>query len=289
MLTAVLSGCTSAGDTMVPVELAASDATVVKDLTETVGGDTGVDTDADGGGQGSASSRSHPGAEVLDRPMSPAVDLTAGGAPIANEAPTATTAQPTSVDIADVTRIQQLLLAQGFDVGPIDGTVGPATSAAISAFQATIARPVTGQLDPATVRALVDAAVAVADQLPASVIVDLSDQRLLVHNATGELITYWPVSTGGPGSETPTGSFAVQSRQLVGTASSDGRVHMDFFTVFNEDIGFHGIPWVSDRDNRLWTPLGEYGVSHGCIRMEDSNADYLYSFLADGAPVEVRD
>ncbi|MFN0025963.1 MAG: L,D-transpeptidase family protein [Acidimicrobiales bacterium] len=204
-------------------------------------------------------------------------------------ATTGTIASPPATNTPDMTRAQQLLLTQGFDVGPIDGSAGPATKAAISAFQAKMARPVTGQLDGETFKALLDAAVEVADQLPVSVTVDLSDQRVLVYNALGQLITYWPVSTGGPGNETPTGTFAVDSRQLVGTASSDYRVHMDFFTVFNGGIGFHGIPWVSNRDNRLWTPLGEYGVSHGCIRMEDANAEYLYSFLPDGAPVVVQD
>ena len=192
-------------------------------------------------------------------------------------------------DSAQMARAQQLLLAQGYRVGAIDGAVGPSTAAALAAFQADKHLPVSGQLDVGTFTALVAAAISVTDRLPASVVIDLSEQYLSVYNAGAQLITRWPISTGGPGRETPTGSFQVQSRQLVGTSSGDARVHMDFFTVFNGDIGFHGIPWVSTRDDRLWTPLGEYGVSHGCIRMEDANAEYLYSFLPDGAPVEVRD
>ena len=192
-------------------------------------------------------------------------------------------------DSAQMARAQQLLLAQGYRVGAIDGAVGPSTAAALAAFQADKHLPVSGQLDVGTFTALVAAAISVTDRLPASVVIDLSEQYLSVYNAGAQLITRWPISTGGPGTETPTGSFQAQSRQLVGISSGDARVHMDYFTVFNEDIGFHGIPWINTRDDRLWTPLGEYGVSRGCIRMEDANAEYLYSFLPDGAPVEVRD
>lgn len=280
-LAVVATGCTSAGEQMVPAELAASDPSTGPTQMAT---NPATDTNAGHGRAGNA----HSGAGSSGGAMTGMVMGSADS--VTDPAPPTTVANIANIaEIPAVTRAQQLLLAQGFDVGPIDGTVGAATVAAISAFQAKSARTVTGLLDAATYRALLDATVEVADQMPASVIVDLSDQRVLVHNGRGDLVTYWPISTGGPGYETPTGSFVVQSRQRVGTSSGDERVHMDYFTVFNEDIGFHGIPWVSTRDNRLFTPLGEYGVSHGCIRMEDSNAEYLYSFLADGAPVEVRD
>jgi lipoprotein-anchoring transpeptidase ErfK/SrfK len=97
------------------------------------------------------------------------------------------------------------------------------------------------------------------------------------------------VSTGGPGSETPVGTYAVQARQRTGQAEDAPTVHMDYFTVFNGDIGFHGIPWAGDRANPLWTPLGEAAVSHGCVRMDDANARVLYTFLPDGAQVVVQD
>jgi lipoprotein-anchoring transpeptidase ErfK/SrfK len=167
--------------------------------------------------------------------------------------------------------------------------VGPATASAIGAFQTEHGLERTGELDAVTLGLLEDPSSTVAGRLPTKVEVDLSEQRLRVYNAAGALVTQWPVSTGGPGDETPIGAFAVQARQPVGTAKDAETVHMDWFTVFNGNIGFHGIPYVGTRDNRLWTPLGEYGVSHGCIRMDDANARYLFDFLPDGAPVNVLD
>lgn len=184
---------------------------------------------------------------------------------------------------------QRLLLAHGYDIGEVDGALGPVTAAALADFQTARGLPASGLLDPATWNRLERSGGALSAELPASVVVDLSEQQLYVFNAGGQQVTRWPISTGGPGNETPTGSFAVVGRQRVGTAKDVETVHMDYFTVFNGDIGFHGIPWVGSRDERLWTPLGQYGVSHGCIRMEDANAQYLYNFLADGASVTVQD
>ncbi len=205
-------------------------------------------------------------------------------------ATTTTTTEPVPVtDETQIAAAQRLLLARGYDLGEVDGAVGPATAAAIAAFRTDVGLPADGALDTAVLAALDASSQQVRAQLPASVVIDLSDQRLSVFNQAGTLVTAWPISTGGPGNETPTGSFAVQGRQRVGTAKDVDTVHMDYFTVFNDNIGFHGIPWVGSRDDRIWTPLGQYGVSHGCVRMDDANAQYLYNFLLDGAAVTVQD
>lgn len=188
-----------------------------------------------------------------------------------------------------VARAQRLLLALGYDVGEVDGALGPATSAAVHELQRMEGLPLTGRLDATTHAALVAGSAHVTAELPARAEVDLSEQELFVYNELGGLVTRWPVSTGGPGNETPTGNFSVLARQRVGTAKDADTVHMDYFTVFDNNIGFHGIPWVATREDRISTPLGQYGVSHGCIRMDDVNAAYLYTFLADGAAVVVRD
>ncbi len=49
---------------------------------------------------------------------------------------------------------QSRLTAHGFPCGPIDGVIGSGTRAALRAFQATRALPITGQADDATVAAL---------------------------------------------------------------------------------------------------------------------------------------
>lgn len=235
--------------------------------------------------------------QTATAPVDPAHTAPAHTAP-AVTAPGATTPPATApvgvapeplADVATVARAQRLLLARGIDIGEADGEAGPRTVAALAAFQAEAHLAPTGVLDRATLTALESASAEFVAKLPASVVVDLSDQRATVLNSSGGVVAAWPISTGGPGSETPTGSYAVQSRIRVGEAKDAPTVHMDYFTVFNDNIGFHGIPWVSTRDNRLWTPLGEYGVSHGCIRLEDVNAQFLYTYLPDGAHVTVVD
>jgi peptidoglycan hydrolase-like protein with peptidoglycan-binding domain len=51
---------------------------------------------------------------------------------------------------ADLRSAQQALQAQGFDPGPIDGVMGPRTSAAVRDFQQKENLTVTGQLDAET-------------------------------------------------------------------------------------------------------------------------------------------
>ena len=188
--------------------------------------------------------------------------------------------------------IRRLLwgLAVATDTGErTDAASDPATMAALWRVQRAAGLAATGLVDGPTAAALQAAVAIPADRLPAAALVDLSEQRVYVANAAGAVIALFPVSTGGEGTETPTGAFAVQERIRVGTSETNAVVHMDYFTVFNGGVGFHGIPWVGDRDVRLWTPLGEYGVSHGCVRMDDADAAFLYRELPDGASVVVVD
>ena len=210
-------------------------------------------------------------------------------------------AEPDGLPAATAGQVQRVA-ATGADGGPVvdfGSLISPAASPMRKSFAGPYPGPVAGA-EPATapvVTSVVTPEVAGPTtvggpvdpwRMPAAVVIDLTTQHATVLDPDGVEIMRLPVSTGGPGTETPEGVFEVSSRQRVGTAEGDDDVHMDFFTVFNGDIGFHGIPWVGTRDERLWTPLGEFGVSHGCIRMADLDAEYLYTYLPDGAPVIVR-
>ena len=67
---------------------------------------------------------------------------------------------------ADVAQAQRALKAQGLDPGPIDGSLGPQTTAALRAYQKAQGLPVTGQLDDATRAKLGDAAGAAPSASP---------------------------------------------------------------------------------------------------------------------------
>jgi peptidoglycan hydrolase-like protein with peptidoglycan-binding domain len=58
------------------------------------------------------------------------------------------------VAMADTRAAQGALKTQGFDPGPIDGRMGPLTSAALSDYQRKNDLPVTGMLDDATMAKL---------------------------------------------------------------------------------------------------------------------------------------
>ena len=58
------------------------------------------------------------------------------------------------VAMADMRAAQEALKTHGFDPGPVDGRMGPRTSAAISDYQRKNDLPVTGMLDDATMAKL---------------------------------------------------------------------------------------------------------------------------------------
>ncbi len=58
------------------------------------------------------------------------------------------------VAMADTRAAQEALKTHGFDPGPVDGRMGPRTSAAISDYQRKNDLPVTGMLDDATMAKL---------------------------------------------------------------------------------------------------------------------------------------
>ena len=117
-------------------------------------------------------------------------------------------------------------------------------------------------------------------------VVDLSAQQVSLYNAAGDRLAVWPVSTGSKAHPTPTGAFRVTSRSRRTFYTPHPWVTMEYMTRFTSNIGFHAIP--RDRGKPIWTPLGRYGVSHGCVRMRDEHAAILYRFLPANARVVVQ-
>jgi lipoprotein-anchoring transpeptidase ErfK/SrfK len=125
------------------------------------------------------------------------------------------------------------------------------------------------------------------------VIVDLSDRRTYVYQ--GDLvIASYPIAIGKKGWETPQGSFEVMNMQHdpiwqhpitgkifpPGDDSPLGDRWIGFWTDGRNEIGFHGTP-----DIHL---LGA-AISHGCLRMRNSDVRLLYDQVKVGTVVTVRD
>jgi lipoprotein-anchoring transpeptidase ErfK/SrfK len=117
-----------------------------------------------------------------------------------------------------------------------------------------------------------------------SVFISLGRQHAYVY-LNGALVKDIPVSSGARG-QTPRGTFRVYSKSSLTSAEGDPSVTMRFMTRFRGGIGFHGIPRKNGRP--LATPLGIRPVSHGCIRMADLNAAWIYGNVPVGSTVVVK-
>jgi L,D-transpeptidase ErfK/SrfK len=126
----------------------------------------------------------------------------------------------------------------------------------------------------------------------ANIVVDLSDRRVYLYK-DNRLKAKYPVAIGQAGWETPTGSFKVfqMYRNPVwqhpitgekippGKKNPLGKWWIGFSTEENLLIGFHG----TDEEELL----GQ-AVSHGCVRMKNSDVGNLYRQVSIGTPVVVK-
>ncbi|WP_442948662.1 L,D-transpeptidase [Nostoc sp.] len=125
------------------------------------------------------------------------------------------------------------------------------------------------------------------------VMVDLSDRRTYVY-AGDEVIASYPIAVGKKGWETPTGSFQVIHMRhypiwrhpitgkvfQAGTDSPLGDRWIGFWSDGRNEIGFHGTPDIG---------LVGTAVSHGCLRMRNSDVRLLYEQVSLGTTVLVRE
>lgn len=115
--------------------------------------------------------------------------------------------------------------------------------------------------------------------------VDLGHQRVNAIANDGTLLRSMPASTGAGGA-TPPGTYAVYSKSASTVATSNRAVTMPWMTRFRGGIGFHGIPRKNGRP--IATPLGEAPVSHGCVRLADEDAAWIYDTIPMGMQVIVK-
>jgi lipoprotein-anchoring transpeptidase ErfK/SrfK len=127
-----------------------------------------------------------------------------------------------------------------------------------------------------------DALVATAD--------DATHQLTITRN--GDVEQVFPMSMGKPGHDTPNGTYYVQGKMRdvvmdsatygVPNTSPDGyRLHVQLAVQFDNTGNFvHSAPWsVGDQGLR--------NVSHGCINISPSNAEWFYDNFGVGDPIVV--
>jgi hypothetical protein len=117
--------------------------------------------------------------------------------------------------------------------------------------------------------ALVLAAAAGAAQAELLIRVDQSIQRMTV-DKDGQRLYEWPVSTGRPGYETPTGNFRPNRMDADHHSDEYEQAPMPFAIFF--DLKGHAIHGSFD-------PIGKPAASHGCVRLAPANAAVLFTLV----------
>ena len=118
-----------------------------------------------------------------------------------------------------------------------------------------------------------------AAQARVAITIDKDNQRMIVA-VDGVERYHWPVSTGIPSRETPSGSFRafrMEEDHFSKEFDDAPMPHSIFFTKIGHAI--HGTDWVG----RLGTP-----ASHGCVRLSKANASTLYALVQEQGVAQVR-
>jgi len=112
--------------------------------------------------------------------------------------------------------------------------------------------------------------------------INLSTQRATLFE-NNEVVKSWAVSTGLPGTLTPTGNFKV----FAHTAMQDMGCYegapyctenVPWITWFAPNIGFHGTYWHNNFGQRM---------SHGCVNLPIDLAKYVYDWSPEGLEIAV--
>ncbi|WP_029149440.1 L,D-transpeptidase family protein [Microbacterium indicum] len=118
-----------------------------------------------------------------------------------------------------------------------------------------------------------------------------------VNGGEEKLVRTIPSATGTAGHDTQTGNFTVYAQltsQNMGSCDADGNydptrggkdfgyctANVPWISYFNGDQGFHGTYWHNNFGNGA-------RMSHGCVNLPEAEAQWTYSFLQVGTPVQV--
>lgn len=113
--------------------------------------------------------------------------------------------------------------------------------------------------------------------------VNISTQRATLFE-NGTAVNTWAVSTGLPGTPTPTGNFKVFAHtKIQDMGCFEGATYcttnVPWITWFAPDIAFHGTYWHNNFGRRM---------SHGCVNLPIDLAKFVYDWAPKGLEVNVH-
>jgi lipoprotein-anchoring transpeptidase ErfK/SrfK len=124
-------------------------------------------------------------------------------------------------------------------------------------------------------------------ELFASLVVDLSDQKLYAFDNNGQMVFSTLVSTGKPSTPTPTGEFYVGSKYAnTDFVGNYGRINLDNVLCLNGP-GIRPDTYCLHPKPNEHQPLGT-PYSLGCIRMGHEAAKFVFQSTERGVPVYIR-
>lgn len=118
------------------------------------------------------------------------------------------------------------------------------------------------------------------------ILIDLSQQTLYAYDRSGKRRFAILISSGLPGSPTPTGNYRIQKKKRI-LLARNLTVYADWPSYFLPHYAIHGWP-------KTLSGYGLRGIlgqraSHGCVRSEDAYAKFIQDHVAiGGTTVKVR-
>lgn len=198
---------------------------------------------------------------------------------------------------AEVWRVQRRLCQLGY-LYKADGAFGDLTRYAILYFQKRNGLKVSGAADRETQERLFsDNALGSSEYVfPYKIIVDISDQRVYIYGWDGDgfnkKVGSCKCSTGMSGYDTPTGTY-----QSGGKVTSGPWYYFQDYNCYAKyayrvvgGIMFHSVLYNGNKVGPTNSSVNALGrkASHGCIRLPEKNAKWIFENCPEGTTIIIR-
>lgn len=197
----------------------------------------------------------------------------------------------------EVWRVQRRLRQLGYLYNP-DGTYGAMTELSVKAFQHRNGLNENGAADEPTQRKLFSLdALGVSEYVfPYKIYVSISDQRVTIYAWDGESYSQYvgscTCSTGMSGYDTPVGTFQADGRVTSGEwyFFKDFNCYAKYAYRIVGGVMFHSVLYNAKKQGPTNASINALGrkASHGCIRMMEDNAYWIWQYCPAGTTVVIE-